>query len=640
MSGKNENQNMKNNERSLTFRALSYMLFIFNVLFLIYVLSIGFYNRLSLDDYYFNGAMREYGFLSPFTYWYTNWQGRFGPQLLINTVLKFYHVFGSMFFYTVALTTAFIWAIYALLRSFVKEKFSMIELLNFSILVFSALLLTTFEFNSFYWLNVSAMYFGGVLFTFWGVVLLRKERSRIVDTVLTSLCFLFVGSSSEHVGLLASLFLGIVILIHLLRLKFNLREFFTDPANTKLTVALISCGIALLIMIAAPGNKIRMTGFQQVTDPSQIFSITADSTVHLLYHLFLRLPYIICYIPLFVLAGVWMRNKNIHFPRVNPVWGAHSLLLFVLLVYIANLPVTYAVGGVGPMRSYVFVNVIFLTLLFIICLYFGYRWVGRRLTPIVSALSVAAVLLLSTFVIYTASNEIRAVRIYAGTDKERIEKLTKLRDENFSGVAEVSPPHVIRYVSVVDKFRGLMKSYKYYDDLTGFPLPVNEISDDINGWQNAHVKSGLGLNFQIKRSGPIMTKDELDNVKRESKKFFETTRFKFYILDNYVYYQLHEPSFTEGMMPFIYCRIEPVDTTLLAGQPVLNYDFRITDYKVGYSGEVGEYNAFVMVKREISKFPIRRFDTGFYGEVDGAVRFLEVGGFGYEEKPSAMGNKQ
>src|SRR6266542_3919311 len=73
---------------SQSHKLLFYLIFAANLLSIAYSLWLGYYNRLALDDYCYLAAQNEHGFLSPFNFWYSIWQGRFSPILLINVFLK------------------------------------------------------------------------------------------------------------------------------------------------------------------------------------------------------------------------------------------------------------------------------------------------------------------------------------------------------------------------------------------------------------------------------------------------------------------------------------------------------------------------------------------------------------------------
>jgi hypothetical protein len=591
-----------------------YILALFNVLFLAYVFTVGYHNRLAWDDYAFMGHLRDHGFLSPFTFWYTHWQGRFGPQFFINLVLSIYKVIPSLLFYTVIITSLFIYSIYEILKSYFPV--SKWLLLNYSILLFSALFLTTFELNTFFLLNVSAMYFGGVLFALIGIVFLIKKDQSLYHYIAVAFCFLYAGSSAEHTGLLASFIVGLLILYNLYQSSFNYRAFLSLVSNRKMLVAFFFCFAALVIMILAPGNKIRMTAFQQVTDPMEILVISYNSTVQILYHIFYRLPYTISFAIPFILFGLYLRDK-VQIVRISIIYVVlASAVVQWLLIFISNLPVTYAMGTVGPMRSYVFISFFVMTNLFLVCTYIGYSYVpSLKVTRVLAGVSVA---ILIVFVGYTFYKELPLLRKYSQTDKARVALLNVYKDQGRMEKASLQPLYAPKYVTITDMFRILTGTHDLPTDMTDMPVFIGEIGQ-IPDWRNNHIKFGLGLDFEIVLSPNVeLSKSEMDSIKMHASFSYETTKFRFYILDNTIYYQIHTPSF-ERLPAYIYCRIEPVHLSIFGKKGAQKYihDFPISDQQVRYSGDVPGYEEYIFLKNEITNLPIRKLETGFYDMVDG-----------------------
>jgi len=617
MSDKSPNPASENPKSSIT-NVFYYCLVLFNIVFLAYVLTIGYHNRLTLDDYSFLGTMRDHGFFSPFTFWYSQYQGRFAPQFFINTALVIYKVLGNMFFYTALISTLFIGAIYQILRFYLPLSRGL--LFNYSIFLFSALVLTTFELTTFYWLNVSAMYFGGVLFALLGTVFILKDNKPIYGYIIVAFCFLYVGSSSEHAGIIGCSILGLSLLYTFYKSGYNFKKFFAQTQNRKLLVASVFCFVAFVVMVVAPGNKIRMSSFQQVTDPQELIRISYKSSIEILYHIFYRLPYILALVAPIALLGTLGKDK-IQIGRFNLIFIAVLCTVgLCLLIFLSNIPAAYAMGTAGPLRSFVFINFFLVVSLFVIFFYAGYRYLSD--SRIIGSISILSVILLGSFVFYSFKSELPLVKKYYKTDKARVALLKSYQKQQRTEKAYVQPLFRGRYITITDMFRIFTHTMDIPSPTTDMPLFIGDMMEE-EGWQNNHIRNGLGLNFEVALDvDEELTKFEMDSIKSRAEKAFETGPFKFYILDSNIYYQVHVPSFPK-LPAYIYCRIQPVDSAVVEGlkEPVLFYDFLIAAEQVKYKGDVPGYEYSVFVKKEITKFPIKRIETGFYDVSNGAVEF-------------------
>src|SRR5258706_9778746 len=388
---------------SLPHKIFFYLLTAFNIFFLSYVLTVGYYNRLSLDDYAYLGAMRDNGFLSPFTYWYSHWQGRFGPQFLLNFVFLVYDVTSNLLFYPILLSSLFAYSIYQILNYY----FSLPKrvLLNYSILLFAALLLTGFELSTFFWVNASTMYFGGMLFALLGIVFILKENQSYFRYVVVAICFLYAGSSSEHVGILACFLLFSASFISFYKLDWNFRNFIANPTNKRLLVALFFCSVAFIIMILAPGNKIRIAASAQVNDPILLLKKTYKATMFVCGHLFYKLPYFITFIPPFLLFGSFLKPSKTHNLSVGFVLVICAIAI-LSLIYTGNLPMAYTHNGAGPLRAYVYITFSVVCFLFLICFYIGRHYRSRlKYLVVVSILSLAILFVMLFYTFYMELQE-------------------------------------------------------------------------------------------------------------------------------------------------------------------------------------------------------------------------------------------
>jgi hypothetical protein len=476
-----------------------YTLVGFNILFLSYVLIVGYYNRLSLDDFAYMGVLRDYGLLNPFTFWYDNWQGRFAPQLFLNIMFSFYQLTSNLIFYPIILSSIFVYSFYQILHY--CFKLPKLVLLNYSILLYSALLLTTFELSTFYWLNASVMYFGGVAFLLLGLVFILKNKPTLWHYIIIAICFLYAGSSSENFGALACLILMVGLLFWYIRSAYNFENFTSHfkyfcfhTITKKIVTGLFFCSVAFIVMILSPGTSVRMAQGQHMTDPFALLNLSLDSTLVVYTHIFYKLPYIIVYAPLFVLFGCYLNLEKIIKIRLLPVLILTSAALF-FIIFISNIPLSYALGQVGPLRSYVFVSFFLVAKLFLVCVYIGSRYqavLGRSVRKI----SGVFLFMLFLLLVYTLYSEVPLLRKYSQSDKQRIATLDKYKRLNRTEPVFVSPLYNPEYLTVTDLWRKVTNTENLRAYMTDMPVMVGEISETSH-WRNGHLKHGLDLKFEV-----------------------------------------------------------------------------------------------------------------------------------------------
>jgi hypothetical protein len=216
------------------------------------------------------------------------------------------------------------------------------------------------------------------------------------------------------------------------------------------------------------------------------------------------------------------------------------------------------------------------------------------------------------------------VKKYNQSDKARISLLNTYSKQQRTETAILQPLYHPKYITITDLFRILTGTFQLPSDMSDMPLFIGDIGE-VSDWRNNHLKHGLGLNFSIVRStNEELSKSEIDSIKICSTKSYETNGFRFYILDNFIYYQLDTALF-EKQPEYVYLRIKPFFNAVLKNKDdrVLFFDFKISDYKIRSIGNYSGYENQMFIKKEITKFPIKRIETGFYNVIEGKVEYSQ-----------------
>jgi hypothetical protein len=297
-------------------------------------------------------------------------------------------------------------------------------LFNFGTLIFNVHVLSNFEFSTLYWLNVSAMYFGGIAFALLGLSEILSTSKNIYSYFLLVIGFVYAGSSAENFSVICLLLLFLLITYRIFNSQLKLsKKIFLD----KEIIAFFTCLLAFLIMFFAPGNKIRRSFFSAPSIADTI-TISIKSLRFLLFNLMYKKSLILLVLTFpFIYLGTLCRNKYSTKHLKIFRWLVLGSALFVGFLWLTLLPNSYAVSwGVEPRRSLTHVS------FYIICfLSFFYFLIGYR-TLFNSSLSLMLSILSCFVIIFFSSkgyilNFTETIK-YVRSQDEMIEHLSKLNN--------------------------------------------------------------------------------------------------------------------------------------------------------------------------------------------------------------------
>ncbi|OFX75894.1 MAG: hypothetical protein A2X12_01615 [Bacteroidetes bacterium GWE2_29_8] len=573
-----------------------------------------------MDDYAFIGYIRDYGFMSPFTYWYPNWQGRLCPQFLVNTILKIYEVIPSMIPYLIFMTMGFVAGVYLILKLYFKGTW--VEKLNISIFLFLIFIMSALDFNTFFWLNVSTMYYGGVLFTLFGVYAILNPNYNNKLLAILILSFIYAGMSAEHYGALLIAAFSCVLLFIFYQYKFRLKEAFTNVYFRKIFLALIVISISFVIMISSPGNKVRMSAFEQ---PSiiELITIAYKTFKIILFQVFiLKSPYWVITFFTALYFGKQFKEK-IHINKSLPIFPLIllGLLIFIVLVWVCILPTTYAQGLLAANRTLIIITIYMTCFVFAIGVLCGIRYSKNNLLiklPFILSQIGLMIIFLSCIKI-----EVPLAKKYSDSDKARVKYLTNLEKSGFKGTALIEPlynPYTKSLSSHIRTFLGLPLFYRVENPLTYIVGDIGESRD----WRNFHIEYGLNLSFPIQLDLKKKFNDnDLDSIEQISSRFvfdsnatiFVNYREVIYIIDTLKY----------GYSPnYIKLNLIPDRFIKRFEKMPIVYDFMAKENTVIYSGN--KYKGKLILYRELPFVIINEIETSICKDIneDNVVKSFQL----------------
>lgn len=460
-----------------------FLLFALNFSFLVYILIIARYDLPFADDYVFFARLNRFGFLGSIQNWYLTWQGRVMPYFLINSFLLVFGKTGSLFAYIFFISALGVLSIYRVSKHIIARfnldaGLSGWQVFNFSFLIFNVWLISNFEPSTFFWLNVSCMYFGGIIMLLIGIGSVINNKSSLSSYIITAVGFLYAGSSSEHIGVFVVF--STMILVMMLKYPSRLFNLNSDRLITKkLSIALIFAIIGFILMIAAPGNAIRMAYFANHHSDFIFIALRSKESLAMIlltlmtdkWHYFL-----ILFFPM-ILAGSLTRNKVIKFDyriSLRIILFATALLFFL---YFAMMPMAYAQGGMGPLRALTYIPFLFCISIASLGFIIGNLTMFPR--SLALSLSLISMFGYSLVIFYSYTNNVKPTIIYAKSEMRRIHQLMELQKEKNNNFI------------LLDSLISNRNNVFIYSEL------AKDSTDNNNYWINQGLCDYLNLDFKI-----------------------------------------------------------------------------------------------------------------------------------------------
>jgi len=461
---------------------INIFLLLSNALFVALYVVLCFNNRLAADDFHFLANVNEHGVIQGTIVEYAEWSSRWLSVLLNHFVLFLYHkthlvlaLFGlfNLFFFVSVVWFAMRTLVFkhAVLQKAIDDWGSPVKrnwwLLNYSVFIVGAIFIATVKINeTWFWLCASTTYLWSNILLILGMICLFYPSKNIGIALLGSFSFFYLGGSSGPLALLAMLFLGGCILGALLFIK---RLPFLNSLLFKRSILFfVFCMLSFLVLYFAEGNHIREQFFQKISLGHSLLLNVKMSGIIFLKRLPFFLPLLVVWcIPVIRLGGCIRQEGQ------RKRWKAKVLyasVLYVAIVYLFQLPITYKTQDVAAYRALFFVTII--SLGYVCFLYFV---IGNYLLP--KSYSNRYLLLLA----YLSSS------LIFGYELARQYRIST------------------NYAKAYDQRMALIKAHDKTTVLALPPLPESgmlysaEISQDTAFFSNQHLKKGLQLNHDVSK---------------------------------------------------------------------------------------------------------------------------------------------
>lgn len=453
------------------------LLFSLCVIFIAFFTMLCLYSRLATDDYFFIWDVRHHGVWEGVRSQYMEWCGRYAATGLMDVIYKTLDVDQTYYFLfplcSFLLLIAAIYFLFAALEFQLHFKLERIQRFVFSTL-FSILLffLSVDIGETWIWYCSLSSYLWSIIAFIWGCAFLAGNYNKIVSVLMSSICFIYAGGSSE----VYSVIYGVLILAFMLtryKKADSLKGFIGNELNRKIIFVYIVFGIAFLVFLIAPGNYLRDELFPK-HELLNTFFITAKSIVKFgILYLPPRLAYILAFAAPFIILGKHIsRSHTKRFQLSFSTFFIKASVLFTGLTLLFFLIVAYVMVETGPPRIWFILSFLFALYSVSTCFYAGYS--GYLNDNKIKILSVASLLLAIIIIGYNSIHQFFIAGNYSRAHNRRIEQLLELKQQIHTDTLIVLP--------------ALPSSGMLYS---------SEIAADTNHFTNKELRLGYELKFHV-----------------------------------------------------------------------------------------------------------------------------------------------
>lgn len=339
----------------------------------LYLLMLGWYNTLTLDDYVWIDIENR-GIFKWMYHIYMTWEGRWSAFTVDAFLWKIWaHAPNLILFTVLHLALGYI-TTYCLMKKLLSPKKKNWQLWTYAILMVNIGLLALQEISTLYWLCCPHYIMCVWAFIWLCYMLFLIDQYRWWHIVVIVLMSLYLGGLAETFTPLVIMVLGIKWLYNIIKCKrYNM---FQQSQDRYLTISLLILVVGFLIMVLAPGNAKRIESMSQISLVSQ-FSLSVfcvkwcKATAILLLRFVSKSLYYAAILLISMYVGyIYKNDLEGRVPILNVKQMLYVLLGICVFLGISVAPCVYAMGWYAPLRSFSYMSFVFA---------FGAIWIGLSL---------------------------------------------------------------------------------------------------------------------------------------------------------------------------------------------------------------------------------------------------------------------
>lgn len=323
-------------------------------MFLVGLLMYGYissFTRFILDDFCMGQSLNQYGFWGAQKWWYLNWDGRYVFTFLIHLavltgprILRFFPLI-----VLVANTALLSFIGYYGLANYKVSKGNRIlaSLLMSTAITFWTLSLTSDVSESFYWVSSMLTYYLPITVALGGILALilfdRNNKESLYQYIIIGVIFFLSTGSSETFSVIALILAAVATLFVYIKQGRSLKS----KRVRLLLCATIAILIGVLIMVGAPGNKIRQSNFPK--PPSLTSSLDKSIDISTEYFSQLLVDNKFAFIVILISGLIFVITADIRIKNKSKIFFS-VFGITILMVWASYILSIYATSSGPPNR--------------------------------------------------------------------------------------------------------------------------------------------------------------------------------------------------------------------------------------------------------------------------------------------------
>ena len=448
--------------------------------------------RFHFDDLHFLWKLRDMSIWEYVSDMYFSRSGRFVGYFINGVVFKTILKIDAYWFFPIIFGFLGISLTLIGLRKLLKTKLNFLHI-NVIVLFYNIYVLTNIDFPVFFWLCAMSYYLLAPALLFLISEMLEKKNS-FTNWILIVLLSIFLGGGQEAFTPIVMFSLFLVFIKVLSEYSFQFKLALKDSRSIKIIVAEIIILIALIIVIAAPGNYNRLSDVSEFQSPQSLIAYIVGFGHSISVFLYFVSFYFLYYIVLaFVINTAFGNTLNKIVAGKQMRFFLYSLAIYVVYVLLTAFPSVFLWGGFGIQRNYT--HAVFVTML-VVCFWLilwldSFHFLKQKFINLLQYIGVFTLILIMGMSLY---EDIPSAKKYSRSVDSRISYLLQKKEQGQIETVEVEPIFVPYTKDVKWYFLGILNKNNnstpvlYY--ISDTDIEPNEYS--------SHLSKFFNLDFQIK----------------------------------------------------------------------------------------------------------------------------------------------
>lgn len=465
-----------------------------------YLLMLGWYNNLLLDDYGFVAEVDQGGAYGLMKNAYWHWQSRFSAFYVLGWILKIWGHASNLIGYTMLLLIIGYATIYYALRrrTKIQEKWLVLGL---AMLINNVSIMAYLELSTFYWvccaLYTLSTYAAILLFT---IIFFSEGRDWLRWTAVV-LCSLYLCGGAENFTPIIIAALGCILLYQMISQR--TWRFWQTKKQQMMLVSLVILCAGFIAVVLGPGSSGRATneGSNGFMGHFALFPYCiklAKASAIMGMRLLSRGLYYVLLIPIGIVIGHQLKAIL----PVDRIWK-RVLIAVVIALCIILLSIAAPVFGMGwyaPPRAYCFVSFILAALVLYCATLMGAKVSSEpkvKIWGIVASIIIAAMSICFIRVEQPMAANYHAQIVACNNKIQEQVELNRTESLRLDSITHSSMPN--SYAIMRNGIRGLMgrTASSKTAQSTYFPYEQYGLAKDPNHWKNQGVQKCFDAHFDI-----------------------------------------------------------------------------------------------------------------------------------------------